>query len=99
MLDNFISRARQIMYMDSGIHIEGNREMFIENCTRIEEYSDVFMRLFAGGLCVQIWGTELRACDYATGGLMIHGTIAQIEFIKGGGKSEMADKGESEDKC
>ena len=98
MLDNFVSRARQVLYLDSGLHLEGNREMFIENCSRIEEYNEVFMRLIAGGLCIQIWGTDLRAYDYATGGLIIRGRIAQIELTEGGIRHEGADERLREDR-
>ena len=84
MLDNFVSRARQALYLHSCLHRDVNRELFIENCSRIEEYNEVFMRLIAGGLCIEIWGTDMRAYDYATGGLMIRGRIAQIELTEGG---------------
>ena len=48
------------------IHFDCNREMLIENCRRIEEYNEVFMRL--------------RAFDFKTRGLIIRGRFSRIEF-------------------
>lgn len=72
--------------MNPGIHMESNRELLIENCRRIEEYNEVFMRLVSGRLCIQIWGTNLKAYDFKTKGLIIKGRISQIEFIERNGR-------------
>ena len=72
--------------MNPGIHMESNRELLIENCQRIEEYNEVFMRLVSGRLCIQIWGTDLKAYDFKIKGLIIKGRISQIEFIERNGR-------------
>lgn len=72
--------------MNPGIHMESNRELLIENCRRIEEYNEVFMKLISGQLCIQIWGTDLKAYDFKTRGLIVKGRITQIEFIERNGR-------------
>lgn len=72
--------------MNPGIHMESNRELLIENCRRIEEYNEVFMKLISGRLCIQIWGTDLKAYDFKTRGLIVKGRITQIEFIERNGR-------------
>lgn len=82
MFERITDRTRDVLYMNPGMHIESNRELFIENCRRIEEYNEVFMRLVSGRLCIQIWGTGLKAYDFKTKGLIVKGKITQIEFIE-----------------
>lgn len=80
MFDKLADMARTALFMEAGLHITGNREIIVENCRRIEECSEVFMSLACGGILVHIWGNDLRAFDYSTGGLVIRGKISQIEL-------------------
>lgn len=82
MFNKITDKTRELLYMNPGMHIESNKEILIENCRRIEEYNEVFMRLISGGLCIQIWGSDLKAYDFKTKGLIIRGKISQIEFIE-----------------
>ena len=84
---NLSDKTRELLYLNPGMHIESNRELLIENCHRIEEYNEIYMRLIAGNLCIQIWGSGLRAYDYKTKGLVVRGKISQIEFIERSGKN------------
>ena len=67
MFDKWNEKVRGMLYLDSGLILDSNKEMIVENCRRIEEYNEVFMQLLSGDLCVQIWGSGLRAYDYRTG--------------------------------
>ncbi len=80
--EKFTDKARDLFYLTPQIHFDCNRELVIENCRRIEEYNDVFMKLISGRLCIQIWGSGLRAYDFKTKGLIIRGRISQVEFIE-----------------
>ena len=82
MFENLADKTRDMLFMNTGIFIESNKVMSIENCSRIEEYNDVFMSLISGGLNIRIWGSGLRAYDYRTGALVIRGRISQIEFTE-----------------
>lgn len=86
MFDKLTERTKELMYMSPGMHIDSNRELMIENCRRIEEYNEVFMRLISGKLCIQIWGSGLKAYNFKTKGLIVRGKITQIEFIERSGK-------------
>jgi hypothetical protein len=88
LFDDIAEKAGRALYLAAGISIEGNREMMIDNCRRIEECSEVFMSFVSGRLRIQIWGTGLRAYDYRTRGLVVRGRISRIDLIeKGGGES------------
>ncbi|MBR1591791.1 MAG: YabP/YqfC family sporulation protein [Ruminococcus sp.] len=73
-------KIKQKFYLDSEIFISGNREIIIENCKRIEEYNEVFIRLVSGGLHINIWGDSLKAYDFRTDSLVIRGKISRIEL-------------------
>lgn len=98
MFGKIADTAREKLFLESGIYIEGNRVMTIENCERIEEYNDIFMQMISGGLVVRVWGNDLRAYDFRTRGLVVRGKIAQIEFTerKGMSLNETAEKAESD---
>ncbi len=83
--------TRETLYLNTSIHISGNNELIIDNCRRIEEYNEVYMRLISGGLYISIHGSDLRAFDFRTGGLVIRGSIEKIEF------TERRKRHESED--
>lgn len=89
MFDRIADKTREALYMNLGMHIESNKELLIENCRRIEEYNEVFMRLISGRLCIQIWGSDLKAYDFKTRGLIVRGKISQIEFIERNGRKNV----------
>lgn len=86
MFDKWNEKVRGMLYLDSGLILDSNKEMIVENCRRIEEYNEVFMQLLSGDLCIQIWGSGLRAYDYRTGGLIVRGKITRIELSERSGK-------------
>ena len=44
MFEKLSGRAEEFLSPVSGIHIESNRELVVENCRRIEECDEVFMQ-------------------------------------------------------
>jgi len=82
MFEKLTDRAGEVLSPVSGIHIESNRELIVENCRRIEECDEVFMQFISGHLRVQVWGSGLRAYDHKTGGLVIRGRISRVELAE-----------------
>lgn len=87
MFEKLSEKVQEMVCMNPSMHLDSNRELLIENCRRIEEYNEVFMRLISGDLCIQIWGSNLKAYDFKTKGLIVRGKITQIEFIERKSKS------------
>lgn len=81
MFNKFADKSRDFLYMNPTMQLLSNKELYIENCKRIEEYNEVFIRLKSNGLYIHIWGCNLKAFDFKTNGLIIKGKISQIEFI------------------
>lgn len=88
MFEKVSDKARDLFYLNPLMHLDSNKELLIENCRRIEEYNEIFMRLISGDLCIHIWGSGLKAYDFKTKGLIVKGKISQIEFIERGGKKD-----------
>ena len=88
MFEKLSGRADELLSPVSGIHIEGNRELVVENCRRIEECDEVFMQFISGHLRVQVWGSGLRAYDHSTGGLVIRGRIERVELAERRGRHD-----------
>lgn len=89
----WLSRLLQkTLSTDTAIHILGRNEFIIDNCRRIEECSDVFMRFLSAEIYITIRGNDLRAYDFRTGGLVVRGIIDQIEFEERNTKYEAENK-------
>lgn len=85
-------------YLEPQIYFDCNHELLIENCGRIEEYNEIFMRLVSGSLFIQIWGSDLRAFDFKAKGLIVRGKIERVEFIeRGSDKDEKQHNGNAPD--
>ena len=69
-----ISRSSQVM-------ICGDSYLEIENCRRILEYNDVYLKVKTyNGLMIEIWGSGLMLSDYNTLGIAVRGKISSVEF-------------------
>ncbi len=40
MIEKMADKCRDLLYMTPAIHVQGNKEIYIENCKRIEEYNE-----------------------------------------------------------
>ena len=96
MLGNLFESVGEKLFLESGIFINGNREVIIDNCRRIEEYNEICVRVISGGLSVEIWGSGLRAFDFKSDGLVVRGRISRVELAERRAKSlETEGKGEN----
>ncbi|HOF68790.1 MAG TPA: YabP/YqfC family sporulation protein [Ruminococcus sp.] len=82
MLKKAADKSRDFLYLNPTMHLQSNKEVYIENCKRIEEYNDIYIRLKSRNIYIQIWGSNLKAFDFKTNGLIIKGKIDQIEFTE-----------------
>lgn len=66
------------VYLDTYLHLHGNRELRVENCMRILEYNEVLVRLQTRDMAVGIWGTGLRVYDYNDSSVLVRGKISSV---------------------
>lgn len=81
MRDKIIEKGRSMLYLNTIIQISDNKEVIIENCKKIIEYNDIFLKVKTRNMIVQVWGHNLKINDYNTGGIIIKGIIESIELI------------------
>ncbi len=63
------------------ILICSNSYLELESCKRIMEYNDIYLKVkTAGGMIVEIWGSDLRISDYNTSGIAVRGKISSVEL-------------------
>ncbi len=86
MFNRVKEKGLDAFYLNPQIYFDCNHELLIENCKRIEEYNEIFMRLVSGRLYIQIWGNGLRAYDFKSKGLIVRGKISRVEFIERSGE-------------
>ncbi len=79
-MGNVKDKAMRALYLNSMMHIDGNRRIEIENCKKIIEYNDICVRLKTNSCTVCVWGTNLSVDDFCTGGIVINGKISSVEF-------------------
>lgn len=75
---------------ESQIVICGTGYMEVENCKRIMEYNDIYLKVkTVSGLIIEIWGTGLKLSNYDTTGIAVRGRINSVELH---GKEEPRDR-------
>lgn len=62
------------------IEISGNREVIVEGCRGVLEYSDTVVSLNTGKLIVKITGCELTVVSMQNTQAIIRGVIAGVEY-------------------
>ncbi len=82
----FISKlVRSKIYLNTYIALTDNTHMEIENCKKILEYNDVYVKLRTSTLIISIWGQDISISDYNTDGIVVNGKFESVEFEKFGG--------------
>lgn len=82
MFKNIYDRTKKFMFLNTAIHITDDTSMIVENCTKILEYSDIYIGLKCGNLKVFIWGKNLKVDDFDTDCIRINGSIQSVEFSR-----------------
>lgn len=72
--------VKEKFYCKTYISITDNTHIEIENCQRILDYSDVYIRLKTSTLTICIYGENLNISDYNTDGIIVDGKFSNFEF-------------------
>lgn len=62
------------------ISLNGNREVIIDGCYGIIEYSDCFISVNIGNCTLKFIGVDFSVPDYSESNITIRGIIKNIEF-------------------
>lgn len=68
------------LYMNTNMMISDNEEIILENCKKILEYNDIYLKVKTSTIVFGVWGENLRIDDFNFNGLIIRGKIHSIEF-------------------
>lgn len=66
--------------MNTYMTLTDNTHMEIENCKKILEYNDVYIKIKTATVIISIWGQNLKISDYNTDGIIVNGIFSSIEF-------------------
>ncbi len=72
--------CKKQLYLNTYMNITDNTRLEIENCKRIIEYNDIYIKLRTATVILQIWGQNLKISDYNTDGILVEGKFSSIEF-------------------
>lgn len=72
--------CRRQLYLNTYMNLTDNTEIQIDNCRKIVEYNDIYVKLITSTLTLEIWGEKLCISDYNTGGIIVSGKFSSIEF-------------------
>ncbi len=72
--------CKQKLYLNTHIAVTDNTKIEVENCKRILEYNDIYVKLKTSTLTLQVWGADIVISDYNMDGIVIEGKISSIEF-------------------
>lgn len=72
--------CKKKMYLNTNISIIDNKRIEVENCKRIMEYNDIYVKLKTSTLILEVWGKDIVLSDYNMDGIVIEGDISSVEF-------------------
>lgn len=72
--------VKEKFYYNTYMCLTDNNHMEIENCRRILDYTDIYIRLKTSTLTICIYGENLKISDYNTDGIVVAGKLHNIEF-------------------
>ena len=79
--NNIISKfIKSKTYNNTYTSLSDNTHMEIENCKKILEYNDLYIKIKTSTITICIYGNNLDISDYNTDGLVIDGIFSSIEF-------------------
>lgn len=79
--NNTVARlCKKQLYLNTYMNVTDNTRLEIENCKRIIEYNDIYIRLKTATVNLQIWGENLKISDYNTDGIVVEGKFSTFEF-------------------
>ena len=79
--NNIISRfVKNKTYNNTNINITDNIHLEIENCKKILEYNDLYIKIKTSTLTICIYGSNLKISDYNTDGIIVDGNFSSLEF-------------------
>lgn len=79
--NTIVSRfIKEKLYFNTYMTITDNTHIEIENCKKILDYSDVYLRIKTSTLTICIYGYNLNISNYNTDGIIVEGKINSIEF-------------------
>lgn len=74
--------ARKKLYLNTHLLITDNNLIEIENCKKVVEYNDIYLKILTSNMILEVLGSELSISDYNTDGIIIRGKISSVEFMK-----------------
>lgn len=74
--------VKKRLYLNTYMNLTDNTRLELENCKRILEYNDVYVKIKTSTLTVGVWGEDLRLYDYNADGIVVEGKFSSIEFEK-----------------
>lgn len=81
--------ARKALFLESCLQLTGNRCLEVENCQKVLEYREDYLKLKASTLIIEVWGHGFSLSDYGGSGVFLRGEITHMELTpRPGGKSK-----------
>ena len=72
--------VKKKLYLNTYMNLTDNTHLEIENCQKILEYNDIYLKIKTSTLIISIWGQSIRISDYNTDGIIVDGKFSSVEF-------------------
>ena len=71
---------KEKLYCNTYINLMDNTHMEIENCKKILDYNELYVKIKTSTVTICIYGENLNISDYNTDGIIIDGKFTNVEF-------------------
>ncbi len=79
LISNYVKKK---LYLNTYMNLTDNTHLELENCKKILEYNDIYVKIRTSTMIVSIWGQNIRISDYNTDGIIVDGVFSSVEFEK-----------------
>lgn len=72
--------VKKKLYLNTYMNLTDNTHLEVENCQKILEYNDIYVKIKTSTLIISVWGQNIRISDYNTDGIVVDGNFSSVEF-------------------
>lgn len=88
------SMAGRALFLESSLQLTGNRCLEAENCQKVLEYREDYLKLKTSTLIIEVWGHGFSLSGYGGSGVFLRGEITHLELTpRPGAKAKGEGKG------
>ncbi|MEG0615558.1 MAG: YabP/YqfC family sporulation protein [Oscillospiraceae bacterium] len=78
--EKILQTTQKALYMNTNVVITDNKCVEIDNCKKILEYDNIYIKIQTVNMIIEVWGSDLSIENFSTDGIAVNGKINNVEL-------------------